>query len=148
MRIFTSLWLFSAVVVLTACVQTQLAEQMPLIRVPMGIGYGISDVVCEEIKNTSIPKRLEELEIPFQWMDQEEGLMTVGPITEDTESDNLYSKIRQTYYLEIECDDELTTSIKGEAALEGLNIDEEWITITDAPTIEQYAMQFLESLEL
>ena len=62
MRIFTSLWLFSDVVVLTACVQTQLAEKMPLIRVPMGIGYGISDVLCEEVKNTSIPKRLEELE--------------------------------------------------------------------------------------
>ena len=105
-------------------------------------------LLCEDVKNRSIPKRLEELEIPFEWTEEEEGLLTVGPITEDTESNGLYSKIRQTYYLEVVCDDELTTSIKGEAALEGLNSDGEWIAITDAPTIEQYAIQFLQSLDL
>ena len=142
MRILPSLWLLAVVISLNACAET------PLIRVPMGMGYGISDALCEEVKNTSIPKRLEELEVPFEWTNQEEGLLTVGPITEDTESGSAYSKIRQTYYLEIECDDELTTSIQGEIALEGLNTDEEWIAITDAPTIEQYAIQFLQSLDL
>ena len=114
---------------------------------PLDIGYGIADVLCDEVKNTSIPKRLEELEIPFEWTNQEEGLLTVGPITEETESNDLYSIIRQTYYLEVECADELTTSISGEAALEGLKSDGEWIAITDAPTIEQYALQFLQSLD-
>ena len=69
MRIATSLWLLAVVVSLNACAQTQLTEETPQIRMPMGIGYGISDVVCEEVKNTSIPKRLEELEIPFEWTD-------------------------------------------------------------------------------
>ena len=86
--------------------------------------------------------------IQIEWTEEEEGLLTVGPITEDTESDNLYSKIRQTYFLEVVCDDELSTGITSEAALEGLNTDEEWIAITDVPTIEQYAMQFLERLDL
>lgn len=148
MRIYSPLWLLAVVVSLNACAQTSLTKETPQIRIPLGIGYGISDVLCEEIKNTSIPNRLEELEIPFEWTDEEEGLLTVGPITEETESNDLYSTIRQTYYLEIECDDELTTSISGEAALEGLNTDGEWIAITDAPTIEQYAMQFLDSLDL
>ncbi len=122
-------------------------KETPLTRLPMGIGYGISDVLCEDLKKTSIPKRLEELEIPFQWA-EEEGRLTVGPITEETESNNLYSKIRQTYYLEIACADELTTSISGEAALEGLNTAGEWIAITDASTIEQYSIEFLQSLDL
>ena len=148
MRTPKLLWLTAAVVSLNACAQTPLTKETSLIRVPMGIGYGISDVLCEDVKNTSIPKKLEELEIPFEWTEEEKKLLTVGPITEDTESDNLYSKIRQTYYLEIECDDELTTSIRGEAALGGLNTDDEWITITDSPSIEQYAMRFLESLDL
>ena len=148
MRICTPLWLLAVVVSLNACAQTQLTEETPIVRVPMGIGYGISDVPCEEFKTTSIPKRVEELEIPFEWTDEEEGLLTVGPINEARETGSVYSTIRQTYYLEVECADELTTSISGEAALEGLNTEGEWIAITDAPTIEQYAKQFLQSLDL
>ena len=117
---------------------------------PLGIGYGIADVLCEDVKITSIPKRLEELAIPFEWVEAEEGkeLLVVGPIIADAESHDPYSKIQQTYFLEIVCDDELTTSITGEAALEGLNTDDEWIPITDVLIIEQYAMQFLQSLDL
>ena len=148
MRICTPLWLLAVVVSVNACAQTPLTNKTPLTRLPMGIGYGISDVLCEDVKNTSIPKRLKELEIPFEWIDQEKGLLTVGPITEKKESDSVYSKIRQRYFLEVVCGDELTTSIKGEAAIEGLNTAGEWIAITDAATIEQHSMQFLQSLDL
>ena len=68
---------------------------------PLDIGYGIADVLCDEVKNTSIPKRLEELEIPFEWTNQEEGFLTVGPITEEKESGSVYSTIRPTYSLEV-----------------------------------------------
>lgn len=146
MRI-TPLWLF-AIFSLTACAQTPLKEEIPLIRVPIGIGYMIADVSCDEVKNTSIPKRLEELEIAFEWSDEDDSLLTVGPIIEYEESGSAYSKIRQTYFLTIVCRDEVTTKIDGEAALEGLNADGEWVAITDIPTIEQYSIQFLQSLDL
>lgn len=146
MRTLTPFWLL-VVFSLTACAQTPLAEETPQIRMPLGFGYAVFDIPCTEIKK-SIPTKLEELEIEFEWTDEEEGLLTVGPITEETESNDLYSKIRQTYFLEVVCDDELSTGITGEAALEGLNTDEEWIAITDAPTIDQYAMQFLDSLDM
>ena len=146
MRI-TPLWLF-AIFSLTACAQTPLKEEIPLIRVPIGIGYMIADVSCDEVKNTSIPKRLEELEIAFQWSDEDDSLLTVGPIIEYEESGSAYSKIRQSYFLTIVCRDEVTTKIDGEAALEGLNAGGEWVAITDIPTIKQYSIQFLQSLDL
>ena len=146
MRTLTPFWLL-VVFSLTACAQTHLAEETPQIRMPLGIGYAVFDIPCTEV-NKSILTKLEELEIEFEWTGEEEDLLTVGPITEDTESDNLYSKIRQTYFLEVVCDDELSTGITGEAALEGLNTDEEWIVITDAPTVEEYGIKFLKSLDL
>ena len=146
MRIPKSLWLLAVVVSLDACAQTPLTKESSLIRVPMGIGYGISDVLCEDVKNTSIQKRLEELEIPFEWTDKNDGLLSVGPITD--ESRDGYSTIRQTYFLKIQCDDELTTSISGEAILEGLNASSQWVGINDTATIEHYSMQFLQRLDL
>ena len=50
--------------------------------------------------------------------------------------------------IEVVCDGDLTTSIRGEATLEGLNVYEEWMVITDSLTIEQYGMQFLQNLDL
>ena len=146
MRIPKSLWLLAVVVSFDACAQTPLTKESSLIRVPMGIGYGISDVLCEDVKNTSIPKRLEELEIPFEWTNQTKGLLSVGSITD--ESRDGYSKIRQTYFLKIQCHDELTTSISGEAILEGLNASGQWVGITDSTTIEHHSMQFLQQLNL
>ena len=112
----------------------------------MGIGYGIFDVPCETVKSRLIPKRLEVLKIPFEWTNQTKGLLSVGSITD--ESRDGYSKIRQTYFLKIQCDDELTTSISGEAILEGLNASGQWVGITDTATIEHYSMQFLQKLDL
>ena len=115
-----------------------------IIDEPMGVGFGISDVLCKDVKDVSIPKRLQELDVPFGWTDEIEGLLSVGPITE--ESGNGYSRIRQTYFLKIVCSDELTTSISGEAILEGFDASGQWIGITDSTTIEHHSMQFLEKL--
>ena len=123
MRVLTPFWLV-IVFILNACAQTPLTEETPQIRMPLGIGYAVFDIPCTEVKK-SIPTKLEELDIEFEWTDEVEGLLTVGPITEETGSNDLYSKIRQTYFLEVVCDDELSTSITGEAALEGLNTDDE-----------------------
>ena len=147
MRITNTLWLF-AILSLTACAQTPLKEEIPLIRVPIGIGYMIADISCDEVKNTSIPKRLEELEIAFEWSDEDDSLLTVGPIIEDVESGSAYSKMRQTYFLTIVCRDEVTTRIDSEAILEGLNTDGGWGAITDIPTVERYGKKFLQSLVL
>jgi len=146
MRILISFWLLAVVVSLEACAQSPVMKETSLIRVPMGIGYGISDVVCDDVKTMSIPKKLEELKIPFEWTNQTKGLLSAGPLTE--ESEGVHSIIRQTYFLDITCSDELTTSISGEAILEGLNASGQWVGITDTAKIEHYSVQFLQRLDL
>ena len=148
MKVLHAVWFFVLIISLTGCAELFPLKESPLIRLPMRVGYDISDVPCEGIKKESLPKRLEELDIEFKWTDEEEGLLTVGPITDAAVSGSAFTKIRQTYYLTIVCWEEVTTSIKGDAILEGLNAAEEWVAITDVPTIEQYGMKFLQSLDL
>jgi len=146
MRIVLQIWLAVMTISLTACTTVFSDKGSQPLRLPMGVGSGISDVLCRDIKDVSIPKRLRELEIPFEWTNQTEGLLSVGPITEESEGD--YSEIQQTYYLNITCNDELTTSISGQAILEGLNTSGQWVGINDSTTIEHYSMLFLQKLDL
>lgn len=146
MRIVLQIWLAVMTISLTACTTVFSDKGSQQLRLPMGVGFGIADVLCRDIKDVSIPKRLRELEIPFEWTNQTEGLLSVGPITEESEGD--YSEIQQTYYLNITCNDELTTSISGQAILEGLNTSGQWVGINDSTTIEHYSMLFLQKLDL
>ena len=146
MRIVLQIWLAVMTISLTACTAVFSDKGSQQLRLPMGVGSGISDVLCRDIKDVSIPNRLQKLGIPFEWTDKNEGLLSVGPITE--ESEGVYSSIRQTYFLNITCSDELTTSISGDAILEGLNASGQWVGINDTPTIEHYSMQFLQKLDL
>ena len=146
MRIVLQIWLAVMTISLTACTTVFSDKGSQQLRLPMGVGSGISDVLCRDIKDVSIAKRLQELGIPFEWTDKNEGLLSVGPITK--ESENVYSSIRQTYFLNITCSDELTTSISGEVILEGLNTSGQWVSIADSTTIEHHSMQFLQQLNL
>ena len=134
------------VVNIGACTAFSSDKETPQIRVPMGLGFGIFDVLCDEVKGKWIPEKLQELKIPFEWTDQSEGLLSIGPITE--ESEDVYSTIRQTYFLKLQCNDELSTSVSGEVILEGINASGQWVGINDTPTIEHYSMQFLQKLDL
>ena len=146
MRIVLPIWLAVMTISLTACTAVFSDKGNQQLRLPMGVGFGMSDVLCRDIKDVSIPKRLQKLGIPFEWTNQTKGLLSVGSITD--ESRDGYSKIRQTYFLNITCSDELTTSISGEAILEGLNATGQWVGINDTTTIEHYSMQFLQRLDL
>ena len=146
MRIVLQIWLAVVTINLTACTTVFSDKGSQQLRLPMGVGSGISDVLCREIKDVSIPKRLQEMEIPFEWTNQTEGLLSVGPITEVSEDG--YSTIRQTYFLKLQCNDELSTSVSGEANLEGLNASGQWVGINDTPTIEHYSLRFLQRLDL
>ena len=132
---------------MVGCVQTTSLQTKSLERMPMGARMGIHDVPCTRIRE-SIPQQLSKLGIPYEWSDKNEGMLSVGPFVEDIGSANTYSRIRQSYYLEITCSDDLTTSISGDAIFEGLNTTGQWIGITDTATIEHYSMQFLQKLDL
>ena len=130
---------------------TALVTEVPLTnsedRLPLGFTISVIDIPCKDVIN-SIPKRLEELGVVFEWTDKDEGSLTIGPFTVKPEVGVLYTAIRQTYYLEIVCRNDLSTSFSGEAALEGLQSDGQWIGITDSNTIEQHSLEFIHKLHL
>ena len=134
------LLLVSVVFSLNACVAN------PKIQTPLGFTLMVMDIPCQDVVN-SIPIKLKKRDIPSVWIDENEGILSTGPITEKSEPGSAYSKFRHTYELSIICDDELSTRISGKAALEGLNADDKWVPITDVQTVEDVALKFLRSLD-
>ena len=139
-RIF-QLLVVSCLISLNACANG------PTLPETAGINMGISDMPCDEVVS-SIPTILEEKGYPFEWVDDSKGQLSIGPMTQTPIVDGGFSTIRQTYSLTASCEDELTTSIVLEIKLEGFNADKEWIEINDVRTLNEYGMQFLESLDL
>ena len=111
------------------------------------VGLTIFDAKCDDVIER-LPAKLEEQEFPFTWVEESQGLLTVGPITEEMESGGDYSRTRQTYYLTVTCDDELTTNIAVGVELEGLDAEGEWVKITETLTLEESGSKFLQSLGL
>ena len=124
---------------LTACVAN------PIMLIPLRITLKVIDIPCQDVVN-SIPTKLEKRDIPSVWIDENQGILSVGPVMEG--SGGVYSKIQHSYELSITCNNELSTSITGKAALEGLNADKKWVPITDVQTVEDVALEFLRSLDL
>ena len=133
------LLLVSVVFSLNACVEN------PKIQTPLGFTMMVIDIPCQDVVN-SIPTKLEKRDIPSVWIDENQGILSVGPVMEG--SGGVYSKIQHSYELSITCNNELSTSITGKAALEGLNADKKWVPITDVQTVENVALKFLRSLDL
>jgi len=116
-------------------------------RIPLGFIKSVIDIPCQDVIN-SIPTRLKELSVEFEWTDVDKGLLTVGPILEKARLGFDYSSIRQTYFLKVICNNELMVSVSGEVTLEGLQSDGEWIGITDSETVDQHGLEFFHKLDL
>ena len=124
---------------LTACVAN------PIMLIPLGFTLKVIDIPCADVVDSLI-EDLNKRNIPSEWISEEEGVLAVGPVMEG--SGGVYSKIQHNYELSIICNNELSTSITGKAALEGLNADNKWVPITDVQTVEDVALKFLRSLDL
>ena len=111
---------------------------------PLGFDLAVIDIPCADVVD-SIIEDLNKRDIPTEWINEEEGILAVGPVMEG--SGGVYSKIQHSYELSITCNNELSTSITGKAALEGLNADNKWVPITDVQTVEDVALKFLRSLD-
>ena len=162
MKKAVSVFLFPALLIyLGTCVATaagSLSSEFPKLvtdtpvadpngSVPLGFSMVMVDIPCKYIIN-SIPLRFEMLGFMFEWTDEDEGKLTVGPITQELETGSTYSTVRETYFLKTVCHEELSTNISGEILLEGLKSDGQWIVITDAKTIEQHSLEFFHKLDL
>ena len=143
----SSFLLFIAMSSLGACAETLTMPTESTTPREAGVNLLLIDKPCDAVL-ASIPVKLEELEYPFTWIDESQGLLSVGPITTDTESGSQFLKIRQTYSFSAVCIDEVTTRMSCGIELLGLNADGEWIAIEDVPTLNEYVVQFLANLNL
>ena len=142
MKVIAWIFLFGGVLVgLNSCVANS------KIQTPLGFDLMVIDIPCREVID-SIPKKLNKRDIPAVWIDEDEGLLSAGPITEKSQPGSPYSMIRHTYLLSITCGGELSTTITGKATLEGLHAETKWLSITDTQVIEKIALKFLRSLDL
>ena len=146
MKVFPYSFLFALVVSLMACSNTPVANESSQVRMPIGVGFGISDISCQEFKQYILPTRLNVLGVTFEWTDEYEGLLTAGPIIEEVQPESKFTRMRRIFFLRITCVDELTTQIVGEVSIEGYNDSDEWISITEPAIVEKYGLQFLQEL--
>ena len=116
-------------------------------HMPLGVTMSVIDSPCKSVIN-SILLRLEMLGLTFEWTNQDEGALTVGPIVgpivQELETGGTYSTVRETYFLKIVCHDELSTNISGAILLEGLESDGQRIGITDSKTIAKHGLEFFQ----
>jgi len=124
---------------LTACVAN------PIMFIPLGFTLKVIDIPCADVLD-SIVADLNKRDIPTEWINEEDGVLAVGPFTEG--SGGVYLKIQHNYELSITCSNELSTRITGKAAIEGLNSHNKWKPISDVQTVEKVALEFLRSLDL
>ena len=142
MRItFSVVTLISMILALSACLASR------TVQIPLGFTMTVIDIPCKDVVN-SIPVNLKNRKIRFMWINESDGILSVGPVIENAESESVYSTIRHTYELSITCGGDLSTNITGKAALEGLNTHNKWEPITDLKTVERVAVRFIRSLDL
>ena len=142
MKIVAPFFLLGSFVIgLNACVAN------PRVEIPLRVTMMVIDPLCSDVSE-SIPIKLESRGIPSEWINKNQGALSVGPITEKSKLNGVYSMIRHEYELRITCGGELSTSITGNATLEGLNAEHKWVLITDVQTVEDVALKFLRSLDL
>ena len=140
MKLVAAIFLFGSFLFsLNACVANS------KLLTPLGFDLAVIDIPCADVVD-SIVADLNKRDIPAEWINEEEGILAVGPVMEG--SGGVYSKIQHSYELSITCSNELSTSITGNATLEGLNADNKWVPITDVQTVEKVALEFLRSLDL
>jgi hypothetical protein len=142
MNIVASFFLLgSFLIVLNAC------GANPRVEIPLRVTMMVIDPLCSDVSE-SIPIKLKSRGISSEWVDKNQGALSVGPIIEKSKLNGVYSMIRHEYELRITCGGELSTSITGNATLEGLNVDNKWVPITDVQTVEKIALEFLRTLDL
>ena len=146
MKVFPYSILLALVVSLVACANAPLGKESSQIRVPIGLGFGVSDISCQEFKSYILPNRLNALGFIFEWTDEHEGLLTVGPIIKEVQPAAKFTRTRHNLFLSIVCVNELTTSITGDVSIEGYSDSDEWISIAEPAVVQQFGLQFLKEL--
>lgn len=112
---------------------------------PAGINVMIHDIPCAEVKDRVI-KELNNQGLSFEWLDQEQGRLSIGPLTTSPIPPDSFLKIEEKVRLEMKCLDSISTRISVQIQLKALSTDNRWVEIKDSDKLTAYGKRFLDSL--
>ncbi len=104
----------------------------------------IHDMTCNDV-NDRLIKEFKNQHLPFEWIDKERGLLSVGPAITPPLSSDSFVKMEETYQLEIKCIDPISTRISVQIKLKGFSSDNRWVEIKEAEKLTAYGKRFLDS---
>jgi hypothetical protein len=112
---------------------------------PAGINVMIHDVPCAEVKERFI-KELNNQGLSFEWLDQEQGRLSIGPLTTSPIPPDSFLKMEEKVRLEIKCIDPISTRISAQMQLRGSIAEKQWLEITNSDKLNAYGKRFLDRL--
>lgn len=133
--ILSSFFIVSA----TAC------KEVHIKAVPAGVNVMIHDIPCEEVKDRLI-KECKKQHLPFEWADQQQGLLSIGPVLTTPLPEDSFLKTEEKVRLEIKCSDPLSTRLSLRNQLKCLTADNQWLEIKEADKLNAYGKRFLDRL--
>lgn len=110
-----------------------------------GINVMIHDVPCAEVKDRVI-KELNHQALSFEWLDQEQGHLSIGPLMTSPIPPDSFLKMEEKIRLEIKCLDRISTRISLQIQLKALSADNRWMEIKDSEKLAVYGKRFLDGL--
>ena len=105
----------------------------------------IHDVACDEVKARLI-KECQAQHFPFEWIDKNQGLLGIGPLTTQSLSEDSLIKTEEKYQVEIKCIDPISTRISVQIQVKGLTKDNQWLEIKDPDKLNAYGQRFIDQL--
>jgi hypothetical protein len=112
---------------------------------PPGMNVVVQDIPCEEVIQ-EILKACQSQNLPWRWVDQTQGILTVGPIQGVDLSSDAGRKMEQQIRLAIKCLEPKTTRIALEIQVRKLTPEQKWQEVTDPETLNTYGKRFLEKI--
>ena len=110
-----------------------------------GINVMIHDIPCAEVKDRVITE-LKNQGLSFEWLDQEQGRLSIGPLTTSPLPPDSFLKMEEKVRLEIKCLDSQSTRISAQMQLRGSTAGKQWLEITDSDKLNVYGKRFLDRL--
>ena len=112
---------------------------------PTGINVMIHDISCETVIERVL-KECQRQGLPFEWVDKNQGLLSIGPVTTTPLPADSFSKMEENILLEIKCPAPLSTRIALQMQLKGLTTYNRWSEIKESDKLNAYGKRFLDRL--
>jgi hypothetical protein len=130
---------FFLLMTLFACKEEYKNTQSP------GINVVVQDVPCEAVLQ-GIIKACQKHNLPWNWLDQPQGRLNIGPVSDNALPPDLDKQTEERARLDIKCLDSLSTRISLDLEVRLVTPDQKWKTVTKPEVLQAYGKRFLDRL--